>query len=133
MSIEPFIKCSHIQNSIMFYTEVLDFAVRTPPNPDPTSHDSKHAMLERGGDAVHLSSHSGDSVFGTLIYIRVSNVDELYEQFLNNGMKPFEWGKPTNRRTGPVNQSWNMREFGVADPDGNIINFGQELIKGSET
>lgn len=127
MSIEPFIKSSDISSSIRFYTEVLDFTVKVPPDPNPSSHDSKHAILERDGSCVHLSSHADDSVFGILIYVRVPCIDELYGRFVANGMKPFEWGKPTARQVGPVNQSWNMREFGTTDPDGNGFTFGQQI------
>ena len=35
MSIQPFIKCSQIKESLAFYTEILDFKVRQAPDPDP--------------------------------------------------------------------------------------------------
>ncbi len=34
MSIEPFIKCSDIMISLKFYSEILDFKIVIPPDPD---------------------------------------------------------------------------------------------------
>ena len=34
MSIQPFVKCSQIKESLVFYTEILDFKVRQALDPD---------------------------------------------------------------------------------------------------
>jgi len=124
MSIEPFTKCSDIKVSLKFYVNYLDFKVVQPPDPDPESFMSMYAFLKREESYLHLSQHAGDGVFGSVIYIRVKSIDEVYNGFLNNGLK-------TQNKAGitmqPVEQTWGMKEFSVADPDGNRITFGQQI------
>ncbi len=86
MPIEPFIKCSDIPTSIKFYTELLDFEMVQAPDPDPSSFMSMYSFLTRDGAGIHLSSHSGDGIFGNVIYIHVNNIDTLYQQFVDNGL-----------------------------------------------
>jgi len=122
MSIEPFIKCSDIQASFAFYTEVLDFKVVRAPDTDPESFMSMYAFLERDGSFVHLSAHAGDGVFGNVIYIRVGDIDTVYSRFLQSGLKVQAIAGVSME---PVTQSWGMKEFAVTDPDGNRITFGE--------
>ena len=124
MSIEPFIKCSDINETMKFFTELLDFEAIQPPDPDPNAFLSMYAFLKREGSGLHLSQHAGDGVFGSVTYVRVKNLDALYETFLGNGLT-------VQDRAGismePVDQTWGMREFSVKDPDGNRITFGQNM------
>lgn len=126
MSIEPFLKCSDIKVSLEFYTSLLDFEVLKAPDPDPESFMSMHAFLGREGSGVHLSQHAGDGVFGSVIYVRVESIDEIYNKFLSNGLKIKDKAGITME---PVAQTWGMKEFYVADPDGNRIRFGQPITK----
>jgi len=127
MSIQPFIKCSDIQTSVAFYSEILDFNILRTPDSDPESIMSMYSLLERNGDCVHLSSHSGDGVFGNVIYIRVENIDEIFNQFVKNGIKIIDEGMKSSISMKPVEQTWGMKEFSVFDPDGNRITFGHEV------
>lgn len=127
MAIVPFIKCSDISTSLKFYTEILDFTVRSAPDPDPISHGSKHALLEREGCFVHLSGHEGDGVFGNVNYLRVENIDSLYRIFEANGLNVTDIGGCPALRCGPVEQSGDIKEFWVNDPDGNVIYFGHPI------
>ena len=124
MSIEPFIKCSDIKVSLDFYTKLLDFKVVQAPDPDPKSFMSMHAFLERDESFVHLSQHSGDGVFGSVIYVRIKNIDKVYNDFLSNGLELQDKAGITMQ---PVEQTWGMKEFSVVDPDGNRVTFGQQL------
>lgn len=102
----------------------MDFELLVAPHPDPDNFNSRYAALSRDGDIVHLSSHARkNGVFGTEIYIRVLNVDELCEKFITNGVK-LTVPVGGNR---PVDQTWGMREIGFRDPDGNKISVGQHL------
>ena len=127
MSIEPFIKCSDLSTSLAFYTKTLDFVVRVAPDPDPEAFMSKYSLIERDGDLVHLSSHAGDGVFGSLIYIRVNDLDSLYERFVDRGLSTQDSGESPRVSIKPVEQTWGMKEFGVLDPDGNKLTFGQQI------
>ena len=124
MTIEPWMNCRDITASIEFYTKVLDFELIVAPHPDPENFDSRHAVLSRDGDIVHLDSHGRENaVFGTQIYIRVANIDELCERFIAKGLK---LTVPENG-SAPVDQTWGMREIGFNDPDGNRVSYGQEI------
>ena len=124
MSIAPFLRCSDINNSLNFYTNLLDFKVVQAPDPNPEAFMSMYAFLERDGSFIHLSQHAGDGVFGNVIYVRVENLDEIYSAFINNGLEAQEESGITME---PVEQTWGMKEFYVADPDGNRIRFGQQI------
>ena len=124
MSIEPFIKSSNIKNSLEFYSDILDFKVIQAPDSNPEAFLSVYAFLEREGSFVHISEHSGDGAFGNVLYIRVKNLDVTYQTFLNNGLQVQDKAGITME---PVTQTCGMREFYVADPDGNRVRFGQPI------
>lgn len=128
MSIQPFIRCSEISESLAFYTEILDFNVLRAPDSNPTSFMSMYSLLEREGDRVHLSSHVGDGVFGNVIYIQVENIDMIYDNFIKNGLNDDIEGENPSVTIKPVEQTWGMKEFSVTDPDGNKITFGHEIV-----
>ena len=128
MPIEPCLDCRNIAVSVDFYTNVLDFdlvvAPDPAPDPDPQQFGSHYAAVSRDGDILHLSSHRRENgAFGSSIYVRVDNVDELCERFIQNGINLSvpEGGKM------PVDQTWGMREIGFRDPDGNKLTFGQTM------
>ena len=124
MSIEPFIKSSNIKNSLEFYSDILDFKVIQAPDSNPEAFLSVYAFLEREGSFVHLSEHSGDGVFGSVIYIRIKNLDATYQALLNKCLQVKDKAGITME---PVTQTCGMREFYVADPDGNRVRFGQPI------
>jgi len=111
--------------SLAFYTEMLDFTVNVYPDPDPTAFMSKYAQLSRHGYIVHLSAHAGDGVFGNVIYIRVKNVDEVYDRGVKCGLEFVKGGDTPGIYMKLTNQTWAMREFAILDPDGNKIKYGQ--------
>ena len=125
MPIEPFIKSSNIKTSLEFYSDILDFNVVQAPDPNPEAFLSAYALLEREGSFLHISEHSGDGVFGNVLYIRVKNLDATYQAFLNNGLQIQDKAGITME---PVTQTWGMKEFYVTDPDGNQIRFGQPIV-----
>ena len=84
-----------------------------------------YVFLKRDGSGLHLSQHAGDGVYGSVTYVRVENIDKVYTAFNGNGLA-------LQDRVGgitmePVEQAWGMKEFSVADPDGNRITFGQSI------
>jgi len=124
MSIEPFIRCSDIKTSLKFYTNILDFDVVQEPDSEPGSFMSMYAYLKREDSCLHLSQHVGDGKFGSVIYVRVNGIDEIYNKFLASGLKIQDRAGITMKC---IVQSWGMKEFSVADPDGNRITFGQQI------
>lgn len=53
------------------------------------------------------------------IYIRTSNIDELYKNFLENNVAIHPNGHLENK-------PWQQREFSLLDPDNNLLTFGQD-------
>ena len=129
MSIEPFIKCSDMTRSLAFYSELLDFDVSVPPDPDPTAFMSKYAQLVRDGSIVHLSAHAGDGVFGSVVYIRVDNIDEVFAATVDRGMPIVDGDELPGIYMQLTVQTWGMREFAIRDPDGNKVKYGQLLSR----
>lgn len=124
MSIAPFIKCSDIKKSLKFYTTFLDFIVVQAPDPNPETFMSMYARLKRENSHIHLSQHTGDGVFGNVIYIQIVDIKKKYSEFLDNGIK---LQKQSGISMELVKQTWGMQEFYVTDPDGNTIRFGQPI------
>ena len=65
---------------------------------------------------LHISSFSGDGVFGAVANLLVDNVDALHAEFLAKGIQI---------AVGPVDQTWGTREMYVKDADGNCLRFIQ--------
>ena len=54
------------------------------------------------------------------VYIRVENIDDLYQELLDNKIKIHP--------NGPLEMKpWGQREFSILDPDSNLLTFGQSL------
>src|SRR5438128_9337942 len=60
-------------------------------------------------------------------YWRVQDVDALYAECRDSGLS-----RSGTTRLSPVeNKPWGMREFGITDPDGNLVRGGE--LASSET
>jgi catechol 2,3-dioxygenase-like lactoylglutathione lyase family enzyme len=86
-----------------------EFANRPFGSPDPC-----YMGLMRDDVELHISSFSGDGVAGGVVFLLVSDVDELHEELRR---------KDVSIDTGPVDQEWGNRELYVKDADGNSIRF----------
>lgn len=78
---------------------------------------------------LHLSSHEGDGVFGNLIYVRVKEIEDLYEHFVSRGINTENSDSCPAVAIKLTEQTWGMKEFSVRDHDGNKITFGQEISR----
>jgi len=116
MNIIPIIKCTDIDKSISFYTQVLDFEVLNPDEEFP------YRLLIREGARLDISSLDGGIV--SCVYIEVENVDDLFKKFLQRGL---DISEGSGVHSGPIDQTWGMREFYVEDHDRNTLRFGQEI------
>ena len=107
--------------ALAFYTGVLDFAL---VGTWPEAGDPAFAVLTRGGGELHLSSHSGDGVFGQAVAVLVEDADGLFAAFRARGLDPS--ARPESPvHQAPLDQSWGTREFYVDDPSGNTLRFIQ--------
>lgn len=122
MKVVPIMKCKDMQESLSFYTGILDFEVKYPgesPN-DGVMH------IVNGDAEIQLSVHGGDGVFGNAINLRVDDVDGLFRKYLSRELD-ISGKKESPVHQGPIDQSWGMREFYVDDPSGNTLRFGKAI------
>jgi catechol 2,3-dioxygenase-like lactoylglutathione lyase family enzyme len=115
----PILVSRDIAKSIDFYQK-LGFESHYPINPN-----ADYAILYRGSLEIHLSFFPDivPSASYLACYLRVSQVDELFQEFQSIGL-------PTDGipRIGSVeNQPWGLREFYIVDPDGNLLKIGQVI------
>lgn len=121
MTLIPTVKCRNADEAIAFYTGVLDFE---QPWRWPESGDPAYAIVTRGGHELHLSSHSGDGVYGQAVVVLVDDVEALFRAFVARGLD--RSAKPDSPvHQGPVRQTWGTTEFYVDDPSGNTVRFVQ--------
>ena len=117
---EQAIPVLHVSNSAAaeeFYCHRLGFRRRFAYRVDESKPDPCYMGLERDGAHLHVSSFSGDGVSGGVVYLRVNDVDGLYDDLrLQN----------VNIAMEPTDQTWGNREMYVKDPDGNSLRFVRE-------
>ena len=53
-----------------------------------------------------------------MIYLRVSEIEKLYEILIQNGVSIHPNGKLETK-------PWNQKEFSILDPDSNLLTFGE--------
>ncbi len=120
----PILKVTNMDAALAFYGATLGFA--TDFRFSLTPHGPHYAGISRDGMQLHLSTFSGDSVIGAAVYCYVDDIDGLFTELVARGLKvPGKADSPVE--DGPVNQTWDMREFYVRDPDRNTIRFGSPI------
>ena len=83
MAIIPTVRCRHMDRSIAFYTEVLDFeCVEGGGEGDPS-----FSVLTREGAPLFLSSHRGDGMVGQAIVVSTDDVDAVFRKFRTRGLQ----------------------------------------------
>lgn len=121
----PALPVSDLERSIVFYRDKIGFTLR--------HHEGGFAMFEREAVEIHLWSADDDAwrtrdgsspvVSGAESFIAgtsscrigVEGVDELYRRV--------EAYDILHSNADLADKPWGTREFGVVDPDGNLITF----------
>ncbi len=82
-----------------------------------------YLMLKYNEVEIHFFQYPDLNPFENYgqIYLRVSQIDELYLQFIRNGVQIHPNGSLANK-------PWNQREFSLLDPDYNLLTFGEGLM-----
>ncbi|WP_448699012.1 bleomycin resistance protein [Mucilaginibacter sp. AW1-3] len=118
----PLFKCRDMKAAIHFYTHILDFQLKYP---DASSEDWVIDLIN--GDAeLQLTVLESSALFGSVVNIRVNDVDTLFAKYIHRGLDTSD-KKTSPVHQGPLDQSWGMREFYVTDADGNTLRFGNTL------
>jgi len=130
MAIIPTVRCRNMKTSLAFYTGILDFE---RVDGDDDLGDPSFSFLARDGDLLILSSHRGDGQFGQAIVVTTGDIDALFRKFRERGLNtPGNPVAPATVHEGPIDQSWDTREFYVDDPDHNTLRFTQAPDGGNE-
>jgi hypothetical protein len=122
MRIVPLFKVRDMRAAIRHYTEVLDFVMTCPSDTAASPVvDVGHEQLE-----LQLTTGERDQLFGSIVYVCVSDVDRLFAKFCARGLDTSGYPhSPVHR--GPIDQTWGRREFYVTDGDGNTLRFCQPI------
>lgn len=99
--------------TITFYRQ-LDFTL-------VARHDD-YLLMRHGADGPELHFWLTDDrsiAEATGCYVRCADVDALYQRWRTQA--------PDARITRPETKPWNMREFYVFDPAGNLLRVGQKI------
>src|ERR1700742_3515749 len=117
-SLTPMLSTTDIRQTVTFYTTMLGFQC------EAMSEEWGWASVKRDQVAIMFALPNAHKSFDkpTLtgsLYIRVDDVDALWEQLKDK----VEIGYPVE------SFDYGMREFGVYDNNGYMLQFGQELAQ----
>ena len=114
----PVIQVSDVPNSIQFYRR-LGFASHGEWVGDDGSGDVFFSIVQRGDVTIGLQLLRGPLRVNThwAAYIYVSNAEALHTEFEAEGLEP------TRLEARP----YGCRDFDIADPDGHLIAFGEDM------
>ena len=124
MKLEPMIYTSNLEESIKFYQGILGFEIEEyyPDNENPTwvclrIGNDRFGIGKTFSDINHKLHPRGVDGSGVQFYIRVDDVDRVYDE-LKNELEIIDDIESKN---------WGDREFTFKDPDGYLISFYSEL------
>jgi uncharacterized glyoxalase superfamily protein PhnB len=120
--ISPVLLVADLARSADYYRDRLGFTVNVhgdPPNFATADRDGATVLLALADDPDRLVPHWQivDKMWNA--YIRVDDADAIYAELQERG---------AGIDYTIYNTPWGFREFGVQDPDGHDIAFGQRLV-----
>lgn len=117
----PMLETEKLRETVAFYSDVLGFEARDyyPDEENACWVSVWNGDCEIGfGLKSEQSEVPGIGMTGSL-YMHVGNIDEMWERVKDKADIMFE----------PQDMAYDMREFGIADPNGYAIIFGQDISK----
>ena len=119
--VTPFMHVDNLDRALTFFTDILGF--ETP------FRVADYAYVQRETVGFRILQQTGDDGAPPdnrrfAYYIDVRDVDQLYAE-----LKPKLDKLPKGDVYGPVDQSYGQRELLVLAPDGNLLAFGQAIVK----
>ena len=119
--ISPVLLVADLERSVAYYRERLGFDCRLhgdPPNFATADRDGQTILLALAPDSSRLVPHWQIVEMMWNVYIRVDDADAMYVEVQQRGA-----GIDYTIYDAPH----GFREFGVQDPDGHDIAFGQRI------
>jgi catechol 2,3-dioxygenase-like lactoylglutathione lyase family enzyme len=121
MKVIPLLYCNNLKESVAFYTGVLDFNLKYPNN-------------VAGGWVIELINSDAEIILAGMdgtpkiaVYVMVDDVDALFRKYVDRGLViPNDPNSPVH--TGPIDQTWGLREFYINDPCGNTLRFATVIV-----
>ena len=124
MKLEPMIYTTNITNSIKFYHDILEFEIDEyyPDNKNPTwiavrIGNDRFGIGKTFSDINHKLHPRGVDGSGVQFYIKVTDVDVIYEKFR----------KKLEIIDDIEDKSSGDREFTFKDPDGYLLSFYSKI------
>ncbi len=117
-SVMPSLPVADLERAISFYTGKLGFRLTF-------ENGRLFAIVARDGVELGLAPaavHKGIPGKGA-VYLKVCGIDDLYREITSLGLAILH-----PLRT----EDYGMREFMIADPDGNTINYGEPRQPGDQ-
>lgn len=111
--VTPQLRSTNWARTRAFYEGGLGFSVQWESRFEPGF--PVFAQVARDGLSLFLTEHSGDCQVGGAAYIVVDDLDALYREIIQRGVRVDEQ---------PHETPWGTREMVVIDPDGNRLRFG---------
>lgn len=114
-SIIPKLPAQNLQATREFYVEKLGFHQVGGNYPD-------YLMLKRDDIEIHLFLYGDLDVLRNygMCYIRVSDIEGLYNNLKAKGIKPSDGKQPEIK-------PWKQKEFSVIDINHNLLTFGETV------
>ena len=109
----PILSVKDARASAQFYEQVLGFTIDWEHRFEEGF--PLYVQVSRPPLTLHLNEHGGGAGGKVELFVRVPDVDALYQGMLDRGTKP---------ETEPTTQSYGIRDFSVVDPDGHRITLG---------
>ncbi|MFM1852310.1 MAG: hypothetical protein RIS54_1994 [Verrucomicrobiota bacterium] len=103
---------TNLERALRYYTDVLGFT--------EDFRFGQYAGIKLGTVHLHLNGNETHlkPVDGSALYILCDEVDAYFETIQAKG---------AIAQFAPMDEPYGMRDFMIADPDGNHVNFGCEL------
>ena len=113
----PIFPVTDMELSVQYFTEKLLFTVAFQWS-ESDGGPIDYTILQQGDTEIHLTKTAEPTK--TAAYFFLEHIAPYYEAVQQTG---------ANIRNVLADQPWEMREFDVTDPDGNVMVFGEHLSR----
>lgn len=120
----PILGVRDVRAAVALFSDALGFTVRDVLDDGGSTEGAVYGIVERDGAEIHLQIRRRNIWSGERapiendVYVRVANVDSLYEEFSARGAKIVR---------APMDEPYGMRDFVVAGPEHYRLVFGSPL------